>query len=77
MVEKIVIVGGGQASIDYAVGTVTSGTLYQGFAGGSGTSDSSTTISTRAGGGGGGAACRLVHVHDPIVIVVRVQEVAD
>jgi len=47
--------GGGQASIDYGVGNVSSGTLYQGFAGGSGTSDLLTTNSTRAGGGGGGA----------------------
>jgi len=48
--------GGGQGSIDYAPGTVTSGTLYQGYAGGSGTADSFTTNATRAGGGGGGAS---------------------
>ena len=47
--------GGGQGAIDYGVGTVTSGTLYQGFAGGSGTASSANTNSTRAGGGGGGA----------------------
>ena len=48
--------GGGQASIDYAPGTVTSGKLYQGYAGGSGTATSENTNTTRAGGGGGGAA---------------------
>ena len=48
--------GGGQASIDYDTSAKSSGTLYQGYAGGSGTDNSLNTDSTRAGGGGGGAS---------------------